>query len=103
MERPNRPAITGPGPSDWLKPGNKTENPVNSRNFPLYSQGMDTLTTTLLELWRLAASHGRLDEVISTLESLFPGGELHEYDNKRTGAPLLYVYFADIPDVSGES
>ena len=46
---------------------------------------------------------GRLDEVISTLESLFPGGELHEYDNKRTGAPLLYVYFADIPDVSGES
>ncbi len=46
---------------------------------------------------------GRLDEVISTLESLFPGGELHEYGNKRTGAPLLYVYFADIPDVSGES
>ena len=28
---------------------------------------MDTLTTTLLGLWRLAASHGRLDEVIEEL------------------------------------
>jgi hypothetical protein len=28
---------------------------------------MDNLTTTLLGLWRLAASHGRLDEVIEEI------------------------------------
>lgn len=46
---------------------------------------------------------GRLNEVIYVLANLFPGGELRQYDNERTGAPLLYVYFADVPDVSGES
>ena len=35
--------------------------------FPLYSQSMDTLTTTLLGLWRLAASYGRLDEVVEEI------------------------------------
>ncbi|MCZ7538711.1 MAG: glycosyltransferase family 39 protein [Anaerolineae bacterium] len=44
---------------------------------------------------------GRLNEVIYVLTSLFPGGELHQYANERTGVPLLYVYFADVPDVSG--
>lgn len=44
---------------------------------------------------------GRLDDVMPTLTSLFPDGELRQYDNGRNGAPLLSVYFADIPDVSG--
>ncbi|MCL4236789.1 MAG: glycosyltransferase family 39 protein [Anaerolineae bacterium] len=46
---------------------------------------------------------GRMNEVIRVLMSLFPGGELHQYDNERTGVPLLYVYFADVPDVTDDS
>ncbi|MBP8973759.1 MAG: glycosyltransferase family 39 protein, partial [Anaerolineae bacterium] len=40
---------------------------------------------------------GRLNDVIYLLMNLFPGGELRQYDNERTGTPLLYVYFADVP------
>jgi len=43
----------------------------------------------------------RLDEVAGRLTFQFPGGELRQYQNERTGEPLVYIYFADIREWAG--
>jgi len=45
---------------------------------------------------------GRFDEVADQLLNLFPEGVLREYLNQRTQEPLVYIYFAEVPD-TGES
>jgi 4-amino-4-deoxy-L-arabinose transferase-like glycosyltransferase len=41
---------------------------------------------------------GRFDEVADQLLNLFPDGVLREYLNQRTQDPLVYIYFAAVPD-----
>ncbi|HVO71872.1 MAG TPA: glycosyltransferase family 39 protein, partial [Aggregatilineaceae bacterium] len=41
----------------------------------------------------------RVDEVAAQLVYQFPDGQLREYTNERTHQPLVYVYFAAVPDI----
>jgi len=44
---------------------------------------------------------GRFDEVAEQLLNEFPDGVLREYINVRTQQPLVYIYFATVPEVGG--
>jgi hypothetical protein len=39
----------------------------------------------------------RFTEVAQTLAYEIPGGELREYTNERLDAPLVYVYYVNVP------
>ncbi|MBN1201359.1 MAG: glycosyltransferase family 39 protein [Anaerolineae bacterium] len=55
----------------------------------------ETLTTHGAHAFLIAPD--RFEDVIEALLSEAPDGTLREYTNPRTGAPLVYVYFVDIP------
>jgi 4-amino-4-deoxy-L-arabinose transferase-like glycosyltransferase len=44
----------------------------------------------------------RFEEVGEALVTALPGGEMRRYDNRRTGAPLVYVYFVTGTQERGE-
>jgi len=44
----------------------------------------------------------RFEEIGEDLVTALPGGEMRRYDNRRTGASLVYVYFVTLGQERGE-